>query len=132
LTRESPDIEALVQRLPDGISVAKGGATQGIFLCRRVPTLTKAEEGAEPEWSLTPGRVEWVLKTNKGLERGVLAIDAAIESEPATASSSFTERATLRQQLRQFERDETKQLRKEVQLPLDAPSPETLCWVAIV
>ena len=33
--------------------------------------------------------------------------------------------------VREFEREETKQLRKEVQLPLDAPTPETIAWIEV-
>ncbi|CDK00598.1 putative Helicase domain protein [Microbacterium sp. C448] len=131
LTKDHPDIESLVERLPDGISIAKEGQPRGVFVCRRVPTLTKADESGEPEWSLSPGRVEWALKTSDDVERGVLTIDAAVEADMDTAKKPFTERGPLQAALRQFEREETKQLRKDVQLPLDAPTPETLCWMEI-
>lgn len=131
LTNDHPDLASLVERLPDGISVAKSGARKGIFICRRLPTMTKSEEDAEPTWSLVPGRVEWALKDVDVVERGLLTIDAAVAARPSTAPAPFTDRAAVRTALRQFERDETKQLRKEVQLPLDAPTPETLCWMEI-
>lgn len=131
LARENPGLESLVERLPDGISVAKDGQPQGVFVCRRVPTLTKETAEGESVWSLAPGRIEWALSTAETVERGPLAIYAAIEATPDTANRPFSDRVKLHASLREFERAETKQLRKEVQLPLDAPTPVTLCWMEI-
>lgn len=131
LAKENPDLESLVSRLPDGISVGKHGQPAGIFVCRRVPTLTKETADGDSEWSLAPGRIEWALKTSDRVERGALTIDAAIDAAPETAKRAFSDRMKLQTTLRDFERAETKQLRKEVQLPLDAPTPVTLCWMEI-
>lgn len=131
LAKQNPGLESLVERLPDGISVAKDGQPQGVFVCRRVPTLTKETAEGESDWSLVPGRIEWALKTAEGVERGALTIDGAIEATPDTAKRPFSDRAKLQSSLREFERAETKQLRKDVQLPLDAPTPVTLCWMEI-
>lgn len=131
LVRDNPALAALVDRLPDGISVAKDGDTAGIFTVRRVPVLVKSDENAEPEWSLKPGRIEWAMKTSSDVERGLLAIDAAIEAEPGDTAQPFSAKGHLLASLREFEREETKQLRKEVQLPLDAPTPETVAWIEV-
>ncbi|WP_173923337.1 helicase-related protein [Agromyces sp. Marseille-P2726] len=131
LTQADPSLAGLVERLPDGISTAKGGNPKGIFVCRRVPVLSKASEHAEAEWSMELGRVEWALKTGADVVRGLLLIDAAISAEPEEPAVGFSPRAELLASLREFERDETKQLRKETQLPLDAPAPETVCWMEI-
>lgn len=131
LAKKNPGLESLVDRLPDGISVAKDGQPQGVFVCRRVPTLTKETAEGESDWSLAPGRIEWALKTAEGVERGALTIDGAIEATPDTAKRPFSDRVKLQTSLREFERAETKQLRKDVQLPLDAPTPVTLCWMEI-
>ena len=58
------------------------------------------------------------------------AIDAAITAEP-TQGQVFSDRSELHAALREFERDETKRLRKETQLPLDAPTPKTICWMEV-
>lgn len=131
LAKADPGLEAFVDRLPDGISVAKAGTPSGIFICRRVPILTKAGEDGEPEWSLQPGRVEWALRRDTEVERGLLRMEQAIEAAETDNSAGFSDRSTLQTKLRGFEVAETKQLRKDVQLPLDAPSPETLCWIEI-
>jgi hypothetical protein len=131
LVRDDPALVALVDRLPDGISVAKGGKPVGLFTVRRVPVLVKSDENAEPEWSLKPGRIEWALKTSGDVERGLLAIDAAIDAKPDDTAQPFSTKGHLLASLREFEREETKHLRKEVQLPLDAPSPETVAWIEV-
>lgn len=131
VVKDDPSLPDLIDRLPDGISVAKEGEPAGLFTVRRVPVLVKPEENAEPEWSLSPGRIEWVLKTEGGIERGLLAIDAAIEAKPDDKAKPFRAKGGLLASLREFERDETKQLRKDVQLPLDAPTPETLAWIEV-
>ena len=79
----------------DPLSVAKDGQPQGVFVCRRVPTLTKETAEGESDWSLVPGRIEWALKTAEGVERGALTIDGAIEATPDTAKRPFSDRAKL-------------------------------------
>jgi hypothetical protein len=132
LTKADAGLADRVLRLPDGISVAKAGKPAGIFICRRVPVLTKTSEAAEPSWSIEPGRVEWAMKSGDVVEKGLLKIDRSIDAIPDALSAKGGERSELRSQLRGLERDETKQLRKEVQLPLDAPTPETICWIEVV
>ncbi|MGF0256072.1 helicase-related protein [Rhodococcus erythropolis] len=131
LVQENPGLEELVKRLPEGISTAEKGQPAGIFICRRIPVLTKAHDDADPEWSIEPGEVEWALRGPDGVERALHSIDAAIVAEPTTAPAPFSERHALQSTLRGFERDETKRLRKETQLPLDAPAPKTICWIEV-
>lgn len=131
LAKDNPMLEELVGRLPDGISAAKDGKPAGIFLCRRVPVLTKAADNTEPEWNIEPGEIQWSLRAPDGDERSLHTIDGAIAAEPTTPGATFSDRAKLSAALRKFERDETKQFRKETQLPLDAPSPRTLCWIEV-
>lgn len=131
LTESDPALDETVGRLPDGISVAKTAEPKGIFICRRLPVLMKPSEDAEPVWSLEPGRVEWALKGTDNVERGLLKVDAAIEAEPNTPAVAFGARPNVQTDLRAFESNETKQYRRDVQLPLDAPAPETLCWIEV-
>lgn len=131
LVAENPGLDDLVQRLPDGISAAKPGEPHGIFICRRVPVLSKPNDDAEPEWTIEPGEIEWALRTSGGDERRLHSIDAAITGTPNTAPSTFSDRSKVHAALRDFERDGTKRLRKETQLPLDAPSPRTICWMEV-
>jgi hypothetical protein len=130
LVAADPTLPALVDRLPEGIATSKAGAPKGVFICRRVPTLVKAGGDAEAEWSLRPGKVEWALQGEE-IERGLLAIDRAIEATPATPTVKFSERSALHAALRGFEASETKQFRKDTQLPMDAPVPETICWIEV-
>lgn len=127
-----PDLENAVDRLPDGIAVAKSGTSKGIFVCRQVPVLTKSHEDDDSaEWTLDPGEIRWALRTVDGVERSLQTVDEAITADAATVGKPFSDKHALRAALRDFERDETKQYRKETQLPLDGPAPKTLCWMEI-
>ncbi|MDF9716628.1 hypothetical protein INN71_04055 [Nocardioides sp. ChNu-153] len=132
LVRENPNLHELVTRLPDGISTAKVGKPSGVFICRRVPVLTKAaDDDSEAEWTIEPGEIEWALRTAEGVERALHAVDGAIVAEPSTPPAAFSDRSKLYPALREFERNETKRLRKETQLPMDAPTPKTICWMEV-
>ncbi len=132
LVKENPGLDQLVERLPDGISTAKKGEPTGVFVCRRVPVLTKAhEDDTDSAWTIQPGDVEWALRTADGVERVLHRIDAAIVAKPADKIATFSDRSKLQPALREFEREETKRLRKDSQLPLDAPVPKTLCWMEV-
>ena len=132
LVKENPGLDEFVGRLPDGISTAKDGKPAGVFICRRVPVLTKVtDDGAEAEWTMEPGQIEWSLRTSDGVERGMHPIDGAIAAEPDTTAVAFGDRAKIHAALRAFERDETKRLRKETQLPMDSPTPKTICWMEV-
>ncbi len=131
LAEANPGLGALVERLPEGISTAKSGQPTGVFVCRRIPVLTKAHDEADPEWSIEPGQVEWALRTPDGVVRALHTVDNAISAEQDNATEKFSERSALQSTLREFERNETKRLRKETQLPLDAPAPKTICWMEV-
>lgn len=130
LAAENPGLDDLVDRLPNGISTAKKGKPHGVFICRRVPVLTKPHDDAEPEWTIDPGEVEWALRTSTGDERRLHTIDEAIEADPATVAMTFSDRSKVHTALRKFEVDEKKRLWKSTGLPVsDAPQPETICWI---
>lgn len=131
LVKENPGLDELVERLPDGISTAKDGEPNGIFICRRIPVLTKAQDDTEAEWTIEPGEIEWSLRTADGIERALHTVNGAIEAVESSPSVTFSDRSTVLGALRKFERDETKRLRKETQLPMDAPTPKTLCWMEV-
>jgi len=132
LAEENPGLEDLMERLPDGISVAKSGELSGVFICRRVPVLTKAHDNdTDPEWTMETGDVEWALRTSDGVERGLHTLDSVIAADLTTPTAAFSDRPNLLARLREFERDETKRLRKETQLPLDAPAPKAICWIEV-
>ena len=132
IVKKDAGIADLVDRLPDGISTAKVGKPSGVFVCRRVPVLIKADDGSDPVWTMEPGAIEWTLRTPDSDFRGAThGIDGAISSDATTPTATFSDHAALAVALRKLERDETKRLRRDVQLPLDAPTPKTLCWMEV-
>ena len=74
---------------------------------------------------------EWSLRTPDGVERALHTVDGAIAAKPSTPATAFSNRSKLHASLREFERDETKRLRKETQLPMDAATPKTICWMEV-
>jgi hypothetical protein len=134
LVAADPVLEQRIAGLPLGISSAKANEEAGTFLCRRLPTLVRPEEGSDapPRWAMEPGRIEWTLMREGGDRLGALSvIDEAIECDALTAHAGFSAMPELRTHLREFEREETKRFRKKVQLPLDAPTPQTICWMEL-
>lgn len=132
LTTTDPTLNDRIARLPHGISAAKSGDADAVFVCRVAPVLTRAsEDDPGASWSLESGRIQWALRGPDGDEHGLEALDRIIACEPDIPAVAFSDRAAVATRLRDFERDETKQYRKSVQLPLDAPTPETLCWMEI-
>ncbi len=132
MERDNPDLAELVARLPDGISTAKTGKPNGIFICRRTPVLTKThDEGDGYEWSIEPGDIEWALQTADGVEYALNLLDGAIASVPGTPTVSFSSRSKLRTELRKFEAAEQTRLVKQTQMPLDAPAARTICWMEV-
>jgi superfamily II DNA or RNA helicase len=124
-------LEERVRRLPEGVSVAKSGSRAGLFACRRLPTLSRNEDGTEGTvWTMEPGRVEWVMLDNEDVVvRSLHTLESAICSDAADQPGNRTEGVVAK--LRDLERRETKRYRKEVQLPLDAPTPKTICWIEV-
>jgi superfamily II DNA or RNA helicase len=132
LTKADPTLSDRTTRLPDGISSAKSGEPAAVFVCRVAPVLIRTtEDDPNAAWTLDGGRIQWALRGPDGDERGMEAIDRIITCHPDTPTAAFSDRSTVATRLRDLERDETKQYRKSVQLPLDAPTPKTLCWMEI-
>lgn len=131
LAKENPGLQELVDRLPDGISTAKTGEPVGVFVCRRIPILAKANDNADTEWTMNPGQIEWSLRTSKGIERSLHTVDGSISCDPLANTATFSDRSKVQTILRELERQETKRLRKETQLPMDAPTPKTICWMEV-
>ena len=132
MIEEDPELNDLVERLPDGISTAKTGLPAGIFVCQRVPVHTRVSEDDESgDWSMEPGRVRWFMGTADGVLEDVGTVDSAIEASRDLAASPFSDKPQVATRLRALERDMTRQLRKELQVPLSAPPPEILCWVEV-
>jgi superfamily II DNA or RNA helicase len=130
---DDPALEAVLETIPRGASVAKSGAPTGVFACRAYPTrLGDANEGGPSPWSLVRPRVTWVLQNAEGESIiDLMTIDQAVRSDPGTPTVAHGVRGEVRDRLRALESSGTKDYRKLVQLPLDAPQPVTLCWMEV-
>jgi hypothetical protein len=130
---DDPSLENVLASIPTGASTAKSGLSKGVFACRAYPTRENASAGDEKgRWSMTRPKVAWVFEG--GDEEPLvelMKIDGAIRSEAGTATMPHSTPAILREVLRSLETAGTKEYRKVVQLPLDAPRPATVCWMEI-
>ena len=132
LVAADPALPDRLDALPDGIASAMTAAATGLFVCRHVPTRVRQDDGEAATWSPDPGRVEWVLRAGDEADRtDVAGVNTIIRCDLDTPHAGFSDRTSLRSKLRKLERDETNRYRKAVQLPLDAPSPRTICWLEI-
>jgi SNF2 family DNA or RNA helicase len=133
LLKDDPRLADRIDRLPDGIHAAKSGDPKGLFLCRRMPVLRQGQEGEDDTWTMHPGRIEWSLSTAGDGDplRGLARIDGAVRSTDHTPGVVVSDKPAVLRALRAAESSDTKRYRKELRLPLDAPPPETLCWMEV-
>ena len=135
LQAADPDLDAHLATLPLGIGSAKLGLPRGVFVCRAYPTLVKGDtgDGTDDKWTMDRPRVVWTLR-RPGDQEVLLDLDqlhSAIKATPGTARESIHDRSAAAAELRVLEAEGLKWYRKAVQLPLDAPTPQTICWMEI-
>ena len=131
MVQADPGLEELVERLPDGITTAKtgnpaGSSSAGRCRCSPRSTMTTIRPSglsilARFAGRSYPGRCGAKPSSHRRRDR----------CRPETATRSFGDRSELRKALRDLERGESKQHMKETQMPMDGPSPRTICWMEV-
>lgn len=133
LTAEHPDLEERLAAMPKAIGTAKSGSPTGMFICSVEPM--RAEDGAAENgaWTVAEGAPRWVLHLPGDDEprTDVTEIDTAIRCEPDTPSKPLTDPAQARATIVEAAKQRHVELMKTSRLPLDAPRPETICWMEI-
>ena len=110
------------------------GSPRGVFACRMYPRAVKdeADGGSETiKWVLDGGPVEWSIATPDGVLRDLIEIDRAVESDPSTHRTESSDRNRTGSALRELEKESSARYLKQVQLPLNAPRPRTICWMDV-
>lgn len=130
LIRTNPGLEERLAEMPSGVHAARGGTPAGLFTCTIEPARQQGEDEGDVSWSLTPGRPRWALHTPDGQVTDLLAIDAAIACDPGTPGVAHGDPDELTRRLRSIGDARHKQLLK-ANVPLDAPLPETTCWMEV-
>lgn len=135
LVAADPGLPQQLADIPLGARSGKHGTPAGVFACRQHPRAIRHENpdgSATIRWTLEGGPVSWVMHDPAGAPVGGLnEINAAICSAPDTDRVEPTDRAAVTAQLRALETADAQQLRKQQQLPLDAPAPRTLVWMVV-
>ena len=132
LLEDNPGLEHALNALPMAVGSARAGDRSALFACRLFPSLVKGEDGQPDKWTLDVPRPRWTLD-EEGEEAltALLEIDELIASDSTTRTAPFTDTGALRKRLHDLQREATAGYRKEVQLPLDAPDPEIICWMEL-
>lgn len=132
---DDPALAARLDALPVGITSARAGQPIGVFACVTYPTLERMDGDAGESverWTMTRPHVEWHMRTPDGIDLEHLAdMDAAVRSDPTTPRQPFTDQPALAATLRSMQTDHLRDYRKTRQLPLDAPRPQTVCWMEV-
>jgi hypothetical protein len=134
LVEKHPGLDDRLADLPIGASTAREGDSRGLFLCQVRPALVRVEtsEGELERWSLDDGTPYWSfhpVDDEPFDEVGAVADD--VRCDPSTPHAPFTDRATLRTQLKAAQSGLDRAFAKSVSLPLDAPAPRLVCWMEI-
>lgn len=134
LLLEDPGLEERLGAIPIGAHSGKKGSPRGVFACRMYPRAVKdeADGGSETiKWVLDGGPVEWSIATPDGVLRDLIEIDRAVESDPSTHRTESSDRNRTGSALRELEKESSARYLKQVQLPLNAPRPRTICWMDV-
>ncbi len=136
LCAAEPALDERLRKLPRRIGVVRRGDRQGIFLCRRVPSLVVSSEESFAVWSNDPGEIEWCYQLADGATLEAMndyrAIEQIIRAVPSDASVPVADRSSTRKRLSAVNKTLDNVFVQRTGLPLDAPDPELVCWMEIV
>ena len=132
LTNQNPGLEQLVAEMPNGVHASKSGAEKGLFQCSIEPIRTAVADDAEAAWTLDEGRVRWAFRGSDGEELLNLGdIDQRISCDSIEPGLEVADRIGVRDSLRTWKAGRLATLQKDTGLPLNAPKPESVCWVEV-
>lgn len=136
MVKEDPGLGARLDVMPKGVHSAKrAAANAGTFLCSIEPVQVRGAEGEILGWTLEEGVPRWALLFSDGRTLtfdGLQQIADAIRCSPEVAAASIPDKLKTKARLEALRDARLKDLRKELQLPLDAPTPTTICWMELV
>ena len=132
LAAENPGLDEVLDEIPNGAHSAKSGDSSGLFICSIEP-IRLVEESGSAHWTLQDGRVQWSLhRPDSSVESGLTTIDSAIRSSHDDPRAEFPDRVVTRNALKAAMKAQHLRMMTEVELPLDAPAPKTICWMEVI
>ena len=131
LCQKDPGLEDRLSMVPHGAFSAKKGTPLGIFVCSIEPIRVLKPDGSA-EWTLDGGSPRWELVLANGdLTTNVMQISSSIRCEAKEPTMAIADRAAIALSLRSIREKRYTELLKDLQLPLNAPKPLTICWMQV-
>lgn len=132
LVDQNPGLEELLDEMPLGIHAAKSSESAGVFMCSIEPIRTLGESDSEPHWVIEGGTVRWAIRAPSGdVQVDLGAIDRLISCEKEAPALQVLDQVQARNQLKDWQASRQVELMKDQGLPLDAPTPLTVCWMQL-
>ena len=127
----NPGLADQLDQLPPGAHAAKDGSPAGLFTCTVEPLRQQDGDAGAVTWTRDPGRPRWALQKPDGdVVTDLLSIDSAIACEPSTPGRHHSDPNQIRARLSEMAEIRRTELLKD-NMPLDAPTTRTACWMEI-
>jgi hypothetical protein len=117
--------------VPHGAFTSKSGSPAGLFVCSVEPIRVSLADGGA-EWTLEGGLPRWEFVHADGKRStDVVEIGKAIRCDKDTSTEQVSDRDATATSLRLLRESRYRELLKDLQLPLNAPKPFTVCWMQV-
>ena len=117
--------------VPHGAFSAKTGKPSGIFVCTIEPIRVQNLDGSA-EWTLDGGSPRWEFVLENGdRTTDVTQIGKSIRCSSDEPTQVIVDRASTATNLLALRDGRYRELLKDLQLPLNAPKPLTICWMQV-
>jgi hypothetical protein len=131
MCNEDPGLEDRLGMVPSGAYSAKAGRPVGTFICTIEPIRVPTDDGGAA-WTREGGTPRWeYVDANGERSTDVLVIERSIRSAMDEPRLEMADRGGTALVLRTLRDERYRELLKDLQLPLNAPRPETVCWMQV-
>ena len=131
LSQKDPSLEDRLSMVPHGAFSAKTGTPSGIFVCSVEPIRVQNQDG-RAEWTLDGGSPRWEFVLGNGdRTTDVTQIGKSIRCDSGEPTQVIVDRASTATNLLALRDGRYRELLKDLQLPLNAPKPLTICWMQV-
>jgi hypothetical protein len=131
LSQKDPSLEDRLSMVPHGAFSAKTGKPSGIFVCSIEPIRVQNQDGSA-DWTLDGGSPRWEFVLENGdRTTDVTQIGKSIRCNSGEPTQAIVDRASTATNLLALRDGRYRELLKDLQLPLNAPKPLTICWMQV-
>jgi hypothetical protein len=131
LLQTDKDLEVRLTMVPYGAFSCRAAKPTGLFMCTVEPIRVPVADG-RAEWTLDGGTPRWEFVHSDGKRStDVVKIAAAIRCDADERAIAIADRPATASAIGKLRETRYKELLKDLQIPLDAPRPLTVCWMEI-